>query len=208
MKHYEWQYAFVNERLKNFGKITENITSEIFQEYYDTSFEWFKFEIIIISFIDKMTIIDFMKYRQIIMELFDILINSVKQIYENIQNDAQQDKDNECSFALNYIEYLLVNKDLTKLKPTSDFPIVYIHFYISYYDIEISANDDNPSSGFALYHIIDNNIFNDEIFSLLYDLISFMVYREKIYDQKVKNNKRHNDDDDDNQDNSKKLKLS
>lgn len=157
--------------------ITKNIPINEISEYdlfnycefnhHICKFQWFEQEIIIIAFIDKLVQINDNKYKPIIIELFQKLIIKLQFIYKKIKTSNNY----EDIHSFGYIEYLLSNNDLTKLKPTQQYGFMYLTYYKLYYNISLNHYDNNFiifDSLMYLSVIIDNNIFNDNILTILY----------------------------------------
>lgn len=164
-------YEFLTENKTNIieNKINSNYLYNILNNYINHNDTWFNEEMIIISFIDKLVEIDFIKYREYIIGLHDILINYLKFIYYDIQNNPNK-YDKKYTLSLDYIYYLINCNDLTKLKPTIEINIfVYYIYNTSYYKIDLYYNNKR----YTLYNIINIHILNNNnVFDILYANIS------------------------------------
>lgn len=179
-----YTYNFKQNNIKNEitkTMITNNIQFNEIDDYdwfnYSNSYiYWFDEETIIIAFIDKLVQLDYNKYKRIITDLFDKLIIKLKYRHKSltITNEYILNSYNNSGcgyiFCIDYIEYLLTNTDLTKLIPTQKYGFMYLTYNYLYYELCLMDYLNNfLIDDIKLSYIIDNNIFNDDIFNLLYD---------------------------------------
>jgi hypothetical protein len=145
------------------------IPPKVIAAYCASCVDWFQEETMLIATIDKLVQINYQYYEPIIRKLHNILMISLKLFIED-QSSWKYSIDFGVPYGKEYILYLLDNNDLTKLKPTQQqFGFMYLCYYSDFYSIGLV--DDNNQT-ICLYQIIENNLFNDEIFSILFKNIS------------------------------------
>ena len=165
-----------------------NPESHAFFHYCHSNIDWLQNEVIMISFIDKMVSVNYEYYKTIITQLHTMLKYSIRQ---ELQYRAISEHD-DFKYTENYMRWILTTttNDLltTGLKPRfDDNEFMYILFYENFYSLGLWSQD----TCYPLHIVIINNIFDNNMFNLLYSELNINFQQQS---EETTNKKRHLDD--------------
>ena len=182
-------------------KIPCNPESHAFFQYCNSSIDWFQEHVIIIAFIDKMVTVNYEYYKTIITQLHAILKSSLTQLLQIPDVREHQD----FKYTEHYIQWLLTTttNDLLTYGLTPRFDnneFMYILFYDNFYTLGLWSIHNTKS--YSLDYVIENSIFNEEIFNLLYSNVRTTHNKKhRTYDEM--NNSNNDDAEDDSRSNKR-----